>query len=102
MNVVDLKRAAADLPEAWSSQLLGRVGEACVKVLRMDEAPVEEETHHVDEALLVLDGHLRLEVAGRPLAVRTGELFMVPAGTAHRVLPGSYGTLVILERTEGR
>lgn len=70
------------------------------KVLRMDELPVEEESHGAAEALLVLDGRLELEVDGMPVSVRAGELFMVAAGTAHAVRSGSRGTLVIVELTE--
>ncbi|MEU8679441.1 cupin domain-containing protein [Streptomyces sp. NPDC048560] len=100
MGVVDLAGTAAGLPEAWSSRRLGMVGAACVKVLRMDDLPVEEESHGAAEALLVLDGRLELEVDGMPVSVRAGELFMVEAGTAHAVRPGSRGTLVIVELPE--
>ncbi|MFJ9183999.1 cupin domain-containing protein [Streptomyces anulatus] len=97
MSAVNLAETAAGLPEAWSSRVLGTVGPACVKVLRMDELPVGEESHGAAEALLVLDGRLELEVNGVPVSVRAGELFMVPAAAAHSVRPGSRGTLVIVE-----
>ncbi|GAA2136613.1 hypothetical protein GCM10009760_16290 [Kitasatospora kazusensis] len=100
MSVVDLKETAAGLPEAWRSHRLGLVGATCVKVLRMDEMPVVEESHRAAEALLVLDGRLELSVDGVPVSVRPGELFMVAAGTAHAVRPGSSGTLVILDLPE--
>ena len=100
MSVVNLTETAAGLPEAWSSIPLGRVGAACVKVLRMDELPVEEESHGAAEALLVLDGELELVVDGTSVPVRAGELYMVAAGTAHTVGPGSRGTLVIVEIPE--
>ncbi|MFD4236018.1 cupin domain-containing protein [Streptomyces sp. NPDC058542] len=80
--------------------MLGTVGAASVKLLRMDGLPVVEESHGAGEALLVLDG--RLEVAGVPVSVGAGELFMVAAGTAHAVRPGSRGTLVIVELPEPR
>jgi mannose-6-phosphate isomerase-like protein (cupin superfamily) len=100
MSAVDLAKTAAGLPEAWSSRRLGVVGAACVKVLRMNELPVEEESHGAAEALLVLDGRLELEVDGMAVSVRAGELFMVPAGAVHAVRPGSRGTLVIVEVPE--
>ncbi|MGI5350398.1 cupin domain-containing protein [Streptomyces sp. CA-250714] len=100
MSAVNLAETAAGLPTAWSSRTLGLVGAACVKVLRMDELPVEEESHEAAEALLVLDGRLELEVDGMPVSVRAGELYMVAAGTAHAVRPGSRGTLVIVELAE--
>lgn len=45
MRAIDLAETAAALPEAWSSRVLGTVGAACVKVLRMDGLPVVEESH---------------------------------------------------------
>ncbi|WP_441247166.1 cupin domain-containing protein [Kitasatospora sp. McL0602] len=100
MSVINLMETASGLPEAWSSLQLGRVGAACVKVLRMDEMPVAEESHSAAEALLVLDGRLELVADGTPVSVRAGELFMVAAGTVHTVGPGSRGTLVIVELPE--
>ncbi|MFF1459604.1 cupin domain-containing protein [Streptomyces sp. NPDC058330] len=61
----------------------------------------EEERHGTTEALLVLDGRLELEVGGMPVPAGAGELFLVPAGTAHAVRPGSRGTLMIVELPEG-
>lgn len=97
LAAVALRTAAAGLPHAWRSRTLGRVGSAAVKVVRMDQAPVVEESHATAEALLVLDGTLALEVGGEPVPVRAGELLVVPAHTPHRVCPGSTGTLLIVE-----
>ena len=101
MSAVNLLTTAEDLPQAWKSQRLGQIGSACVKVLRMDELPVQEESHAADEALLVLDGRLELEVNGTPVSMGRGELYLVAAGTVHAVRPGSHGTLVIVELAEG-
>ncbi|MFH8369690.1 cupin domain-containing protein [Streptomyces sp. NPDC018031] len=100
MSLIDLGSTAAALPDAWESRVLGRVGSAEVKVLRMDELPVREERHDAAEALLVLDGVLELTVAGTPVSVRPGELYLVDAGVIHAVRPGSRGTLVVFERAD--
>ncbi|AEN14271.1 hypothetical protein K373_05357 [Streptomyces sp. DvalAA-21] len=91
MHGIDLAVTAAALPEAWSSRRLGLVDPAREKVLRMDGSPVEEECHGTTEALLVLDGRLEPEVDGVPVPVGAGELFLVPAGTAHAVRPREPG-----------
>ncbi|MFJ9417908.1 cupin domain-containing protein [Streptomyces sp. NPDC101227] len=100
MSLINLMDTAADLPAGWRSLALGHVGTACVKVLRMDDLPVEAECHEAAEALLVLDGQLQLEISGEPVPVRAGELYMIPAGTPHAVRPCSRGTLVIVELRE--
>ena len=97
VEVLDLHALAARLPQAWQSRLLGNVGEARLKLVRMNPAPYAEETHDYIEALLVLDGELRLRIGGASRVVRAGELCLVPAGLAHAVEAGSTGTLLIID-----
>ncbi|MFI2237947.1 cupin domain-containing protein [Streptomyces chrestomyceticus] len=97
MKAIDVRETAAALPQAWSSRVLGKVGAARVKVLRMSELPGEEEAHGTAEALFVLDGRLELSVGGADVSVGPGELYLVPAGVRHAVRAGSCGTLVILD-----
>ncbi|MER7174791.1 cupin domain-containing protein [Streptomyces mesophilus] len=99
MNVIDLRGTAARLPSAWGSLLLGRVGSAEVKVLRMDGRPLPPESHDVAEALLVVEGELHLVVDDVEVRVRAGEVYLVEAGVVHAVNSGSRGTLVIVEHT---
>ncbi|MFC5436566.1 cupin domain-containing protein [Rhodanobacter umsongensis] len=94
---VDLHRSAALLDQAWRSKLVARIGDANLKLLRMDAQPYPAEMHAYAEGLLVLDGELRLDVAGRIVTVGAGGFYLVPAGTPHAVAPGSKGTLLILD-----
>lgn len=97
MPLMNLVSESAALPQSWRSRVLGKVGPANVKVLRMDALPLEEESHPYDEALLVLDGIMELTVSGVPTTVRAGELYLVSARTPHAVREGSQGTLVIID-----
>ncbi|MFD5465726.1 cupin domain-containing protein [Kitasatospora sp. NPDC127059] len=100
MSLVDVKEHAAQLPDAWRSVVLGRVGTAAVKVLRMDGRELEQEAHGTAEALFVADGVLELDVEGEELTVAAGELYRIPAGARHAVRAGSWGTLLIVEVPE--
>lgn len=97
MPLVDLESIANDLPHAWKSTILGRIGHAQIKVLKMDESAYAEEVHDYDEALLVVSGRMLLEVAGEEVVVNAGQMFIAPAGIPHSVLPGSTGSLVIID-----
>ena len=96
MSLVDLKSVVAQT-EPWKSFVLARVGGANIKVMRMDGEPYPDESHDYPEGLLVVDGHLSLTVGQDAVTVRAGEIFIVPAGVAHAVAPGSTGTLVIFD-----
>jgi len=97
MSHFELGSLAAALPAAWRSQVIARIGEANLKLLRMDALPLAEETHAYAEGLLVIDGQLNLELAGQPVVVRRGELYVVSAGVPHAVAGGSTGTLLIID-----
>jgi mannose-6-phosphate isomerase-like protein (cupin superfamily) len=97
MNPVDLRQGAGQLEQAWRSKRIAGVGDANLKLVRMDAQAYPPETHPYDEGLLVVDGELHLDMAGRLVTVRAGELCMVPAGVPHAVAPGSTGTLLIID-----
>ena len=97
MPLLDFTAIAEQLPEAWKSKRLGQVGPAHIKVLRMDAQAYEEETHDYNEGLLVISGHLLLSIADQAIRVEAGQMYLVEAGTAHGVLAGSHGTLLIID-----
>ncbi|MBV8874410.1 MAG: cupin domain-containing protein [Metakosakonia sp.] len=100
MSLYDLRTEAHALPAAWRSKILGRIGAANLKVLRMDERSVTEEVHEYDEGLLVIDGRLELSVKGKNISVTSGQLYVAKAGIPHTVEIGSFGTLVIIDLPE--
>lgn len=98
MSKFNLLLQAAQLPDTWRSTVVGQAAGANLKVLRMDDLPYPDETHSFDEALLVLDGQMNLQIQTEFITVKQGEVFIVPAGVPHAVAPGSHGTLVIIDR----
>jgi quercetin dioxygenase-like cupin family protein len=97
MDVRDLREVAAGLPRAWASMPFAGIAGARLKVLRMDAAPYPPEVHDHDEALLVLEGRMLLQVQDREKTLEAGEVFVVPAGTRHGVAAGSHGTLLVVD-----
>ncbi|KRP46473.1 Cupin domain-containing protein [Pseudomonas libanensis] len=97
MPLLDFTAIAEQLPESWKSIGLGQVGPARIKVLRMDGQAYEEETHNYNEGLLVISGYLHLCIGDQAIRVDAGQMYLVEAGTAHGVLTGSQGILVIID-----
>ena len=91
MTAWNLPSTAALLPHGWRSRILSRIAGANLKLIRMDEGG------EFDEALLVVDGRMELEVDGHVIGLEAGDFYVVPAGMSHRVLPGSRGTLFLID-----
>ena len=98
MSKINLNEQAAALKEAWRSIVVGRAADANIKVLRMDGRSYPIEVHEFNEALLVLDGTMNLDIGGQVVKVHSGEIYVVLAGLPHAIAPGSEGTLVIVDR----
>jgi mannose-6-phosphate isomerase-like protein (cupin superfamily) len=96
MAAIDLIDIARHLPAAWHSRILDRIGNAGIKVLRMDASPLDEEMHDHAEALLVLEGVLELSIGEQQVSLGAGEMRVVPANQPHAVHTGSHGTLLII------
>lgn len=97
MPLLSFDQLSRQLPSTWKSSVVGQVGPARIKVLRMDEQAYEQESHDYNEGLLVISGCLKLGIAGETVIVQPGEMYLVEAGIPHAVLPGSQGTLVIVD-----
>ena len=63
----------------------------------MDELAYAPKTHDFNKGLLVLSGNLLLQLSDQTVTVNVGQLCLVEAGVSHSVLPGSSGTLVIID-----
>lgn len=99
MSHGNLATLATDLPAVWRSTLLGSVGNANIKLIKMGGEGIPEESHtEFDELLVVIDGEMPLIVGDKTVFLRAGDYYLIPAGTTHRVPPGSYGTLLLVDR----
>lgn len=97
LSKYNLKSIVTEIPSAWKSVILGEVGPAQIKVLRMDEMSYGEESHDYNEALIVISGNMELVIEDVPLTVNASEIVIIPANTPHSVLPGSSGILMIVD-----
>lgn len=94
----NLVEEAVLLPDAWRSRILGTIGGANLKVIRMDVNGIPHETHsEFDEALLLIDGQVSLEIEGEVIVMHAGGSSYRPCRKKHRVLKGSYGTLFLVD-----
>lgn len=97
MTHKNLSSLAQSLPQAWRSITTAHIGNANLKILRMDTCPHEAEVHAHDEAFLVLEGSLYLSIGKESSVLRRHEFCVIPAGAEHAVLPGSSGCLMIID-----
>ncbi|WP_342214462.1 cupin domain-containing protein [Erwinia persicina] len=98
LKATSLLTGAAALPQAWQSVILSRIGQANVKLIRMGKEGIPEEVHeHFAELLVVIEGLMTLEIDRQAVVLKSGDYIVIPPGSPHRVLPGSSGTLLLVD-----
>ncbi len=85
LAVVDLKREAQSVEQAYKNFVLVKVNNHCVRLAVMQGEFRWHQHPRSDECFLVLEGELEIDLAdGRTFRLKPGEAFNIPAGVVHR------------------
>lgn len=97
---VRLGEAFAQLDAPWTPRIVGALNGQHLKVALFQDAFVWHAHEHEDEAFLVLEGHVTIELRDGALELGPGDVGIVPRGVEHRpVSPG--GARVLLFEPAG-
>ncbi len=94
---VDLAAAAARLDAPWTPRVVAALNENLFKVARLEGAFVEHSHEDTDEAFLVIDGRLTIELPDGPVELGPGQLFVVPRGVPHRPVADGVCHVLLVE-----
>jgi mannose-6-phosphate isomerase-like protein (cupin superfamily) len=101
---VNLGEALASFDQVYSPRIVARVNDYDVRIAHTHGDHVWHVHHDTDEFFLVLDG--RFDIALRPadgvertVALRAGDVFVVPRGTEHK--PSSTGGAILMFEPTG-
>ncbi|WP_235212906.1 cupin domain-containing protein [Cedecea neteri] len=98
MSTGSLTTLAGALSDVWRSRLLGQVGQANIKLIKMGGEGIPDESHiGFEELLVVIEGQMTLVVDDKTFSLEAGDYYLVPKEAVHRVLPGSHGTLLLID-----
>jgi mannose-6-phosphate isomerase-like protein (cupin superfamily) len=81
---IALSRAAAELPEFWSQNVVGEANGSIYRVAKGVGSTNWHAHDDQDEVFVVTEGELVIELRDGDVRVAAGELFIVPRGVEHR------------------
>ena len=98
MSTGSLTTLAGALSDVWRSRLLGQVGQANIKLIKMGGEGIPNECHaKFEELLVVIEGQMTLVVDDKIFTLEAGDYYLIPRKAIHCVLPGSHGTLLLID-----
>ncbi len=94
---IHLLQAFERLRETWSPRVVAQMNDVCFKIARLQGEFTWHRHEDTDEAFLVLEGSLRIELRGSHVELAAGELFVVPKGVEHRPVARAECKVLLVE-----
>ncbi len=96
-KAIDLREKAALLPGLWQPGIVAQLNDYQLKIVRVQGDFVWHDHPDTDEAFLVVDGSLRIDLPGGSVTLGPGQLFVVPAGMHHKPYAETETTVLLIE-----
>jgi len=95
--VINFAEKLTQLSEYWSPRVLAELNDYQFKVAKVQGEFVWHSHADTDEAFIVLEGQLLIEMRDGSVVLNKGELFVVPKGVEHRPIAESECHLLLIE-----
>ncbi|MFC6338272.1 cupin domain-containing protein [Pseudomonas sp. CCM 7891] len=97
LQAINLMHKASSLDQQWSPRVVAEMNDYQFKVVRIEGDFIWHSHADTDEAFLVLEGELRIDLAHGSVTVRPGELYVVPKGVEHKTFAEPEAKLMMIE-----
>jgi mannose-6-phosphate isomerase-like protein (cupin superfamily) len=97
MQKITLAEKLALFSEHWSPKIIAELNGQQVKLVKFRGEFVWHQHEHEDELFYVIDGGFRMEFRDRTVALRTGDMIVVPRGVEHRPVADQEVSVMLFE-----
>ncbi|TRX75264.1 cupin domain-containing protein [Pseudomonas mangiferae] len=94
---VNLAQKASLIEQQWSPRVVAEMNDYQFKVVRIEGEFIWHSHPETDEAFLVLEGTLRIDLRDGCVHVSAGELYVVPRGVEHRTAADGEAKVMMIE-----
>ena len=94
---INLRQKIGMLKEHWQPRVVAELNEYQFKVVKLEGDFIWHDHRDTDEAFLVLEGQLRIDLPDGHVDVSEGELYVVPKGVRHKPYAEKEVQLMIIE-----
>jgi mannose-6-phosphate isomerase-like protein (cupin superfamily) len=97
LQAINLAHKASLIDQQWSPRVVAEMNDYQFKVVRIEGEFIWHSHPETDEAFLVLEGVLRIDLPHGSVFVGPGELYVVPRGMEHRTAAEGEARLMMIE-----
>lgn len=98
MDVVNLSQKFEGVKEYWDPKIIAKINNYEVKIAKITGSFMDHSHSNSDELFYVLKGEIKIEFTGKEVALKAGEMLVVPKGTVHKpVVPKGEAEIMMIE-----
>ena len=94
---IDLLDKISRIPGHWQPHIVAEMNDYQFKVVKIAGDFVWHTHHDTDEAFIVLEGVLRIELRDQVLELCAGQMAVVPKGVEHKTFAATEAKLLLIE-----
>lgn len=94
---IDIYDKLARFTEQWTPKIVAQMNDSHFKVVKIQGDFVWHSHPETDEVFLVLDGAMRIDFRDGQVALRAGQLFVVPRGVEHKPFAAEECAVLLIE-----
>ncbi len=83
-QAINLRSKFEQITQLWSPRVVAQLNDYQIKLVRLQGEFIWHDHPETDEAFLVLEGRLRIDLDGESVELGAGELYVVPKGCRHK------------------
>ncbi|MBU1330957.1 MAG: cupin domain-containing protein [Gammaproteobacteria bacterium] len=97
LQPINLLHKISLFSEQWSPKVITEMNDYQFKIVRLQGDFIWHSHPETDEAFLVLEGQLRIDLRDRQITLNSGELLVVPKGVEHKPFAKNEVKLLLIE-----
>ena len=94
---INLQEKLGAFSDYWSPRVIAEMNDYQFKLAKIQGEFVWHSHSTTDEAFLVIDGHMSIELRDGVIALGLGEMYVVPRGVEHRPSAASECHIMLVE-----
>ena len=94
---INLKSKLESIKDYWSPKVIAELNDYQFKLAKIKDEFVWHEHNDTDEAFIVIEGSIEIELEGRTVELSKGEMFVVPKGAKHKPIAKGEAHIMLIE-----
>jgi len=94
---INIREKLARLSEHWKPKIIAQMNDYHFKVVKFQGEFVWHKHDDTDEVFIVLDGEMSIAFEDDAVALKTGEMFVVPKGAVHKPMAEDECQVMLVE-----